>query len=602
MKPIATLLLALAAILCIAADANAEQPKTPKGIIFILIDDIGYGDINALTPGKLATPNLDGLYRESLSLTDFHVGTTCAPSRASLMTGRSVNAGGVWHTIAGRELLREDEQTIAEVFQANNWATGIFGKWHLGDGYPFAPRFRGFETAVVLGGGGIGQGPDFWDNDYYSDVDFDGNKAQPDTYFANGKPVKADKFCTDFWFDRSMEFIKKNSDADKPFFCYLPTNAAHGPFNAPHGKTKGFDGLIENIDDNMARLDKFLTEEGIKDDVLLVFTCDNGTAGKRFGGLRGKKSSHYDGGHNVPCFVRWKNGGLGGSADTRRDVNSLTAVMDFLPTFIDMFGLTKPTGGHPLHGISLKERLINPDAKPVSRTLIVDTQRASELVQWKRACVMKDDVKDGIIKHKWRLTRDSPNKKFELYDFLTDRDTNENLGTANKALVDPLISEYENWFRSISLGSKPFPAFVVNHKKEPELTLHAHSWIGEDKSPWHQKNVRSADKGTGVHAIRFDHPGLHQIELRRWPREDDGPIAGKCRTGDCNVISPVRAKLHIAGVGNFYAHIENGASSVDFRVAVNITTPTTIKTAFLDAEGNVISGAYCTYIKAITAK
>ena len=235
MKLTAKILVAFAAFFLCSTNAFAESPANPKGIIFVLIDDIGYGDINALTPGDLETPSLDSLYRESIVLTDFHVGTTCAPTRASLMTGRYVNAGGVWHTIAGRELLREDEQTMAEVFKANGWATGIFGKWHLGEGYPFAPRFRGFDVSVIHGGGGVGQGPDFWDNDYYTGVDFDGKKTQADTYFVNGIPTPANKFCTDFWFDRSMKFVKQNVDAGKPFFCYLPTNAAHGPFNAPHG-------------------------------------------------------------------------------------------------------------------------------------------------------------------------------------------------------------------------------------------------------------------------------------------------------------------------------------------------------------------------------
>ena len=168
----------------------------PKGIVLVVIDDIGYGDIACLSPSDLETPSLDSLCKQSLRFTDFHVGTTCAPTRASLMTGRNVNAGGVWHTVSGRELLRENEQTMAEVFQANGWRTGIFGKWHLGEGFPFSPRFRGFDLSVIHGGGGIGQGPDYWQNDYYSGVDFKGNSNPADVYFKNGKTVAADKFCT----------------------------------------------------------------------------------------------------------------------------------------------------------------------------------------------------------------------------------------------------------------------------------------------------------------------------------------------------------------------------------------------------------------------
>ena len=167
-----------------------EESANPKGVVLVLIDDIGYGDINLLEPSDLQTPHLDNLGRESLRLTDFHVGTTCSPTRASLLTGRYVNATGVWHTIAGRSMLRENELTIADVFKANGWRTGVFGKWHLGEGYPFAPRFRGFDTTVTHGGGGVGQQPDYWRNDYYAAKEATKNHAGDPTdidhYFHNG--------------------------------------------------------------------------------------------------------------------------------------------------------------------------------------------------------------------------------------------------------------------------------------------------------------------------------------------------------------------------------------------------------------------------------
>ncbi len=152
----------------------------------------------------------------------------------------------------------------------------------------------------------MGQGPDYWGNDYYSGVDRNGKPTKADVYLENGVPVTADRHCTDYWFERAKQFIRQCVSEDKPFFCYLPTNAAHARSTHRHGYKDGFDGLIENIDDNMGWLDDFLAAEGLKDDVLLIFTTDNGTTGSRLGGLRGKKGSHYDGGHNVPCFWRWK--------------------------------------------------------------------------------------------------------------------------------------------------------------------------------------------------------------------------------------------------------------------------------------------------------
>ncbi|MDD2600176.1 MAG: sulfatase-like hydrolase/transferase, partial [Kiritimatiellae bacterium] len=212
----------------------------PKGVILVLIDDIGYGDINALEPSDLKTPQLDQLHSESVRFTDFHVGTTCAPTRGSLMTGRAVNAGGVFHTIACRDRLFQGEQTMAEVFKANQWATGIFGKWHLGNGYPYAPHYRGFDLAVIHRAGGVGQQPDYWGNDYYAKTRYDGSPATADRYLENGREVVSDEFCTDYWFKRAKAFIKTASQKEQRFFCYIPTNAAHSPFNAPPGGKPGF--------------------------------------------------------------------------------------------------------------------------------------------------------------------------------------------------------------------------------------------------------------------------------------------------------------------------------------------------------------------------
>lgn len=579
------------------SSAVVAAESAPKGVVLVVIDDIGYGDIDGLYPSDLETPHIDAFHNESVRLTDFHVGTTCAPSRAAIMTGRSVNAGGVWHTIAGRELLREDEQTMADVFRANHWKTGIFGKWHLGDGFPYSPRFRGFDTAVVHGGGGVGQGPDYWGNDYYAKVNHKGEPTSADVYWENGETFEADEFCTDLWFSRAKRFMKDSVAAERPFFCYIPTNAAHSPFNAPHGFKKGFDGLIENVDYNMGQLDQFLTDEGLKDDVLVIFTTDNGTTGKREGGLRGRKGSHFDGGHNVPCFWRWKNGGLGGSTQSARDVTPLTSAMDLLPTFIDMFGLKKPAGGQPLDGISLKPLLLNLDSAPVERTIVVDTQRGASLKKWFRACVMRDEVVDGKIAHKWRLTRNSDSAPLELYDFQVDRDTDKNLADQHPDLLEQLAADYETWWTHISEDQEPFPPFVVNSMHEPELTLFAHSWIGEDMTPWNQPHVVQAKAGTRVHAVRFDEGGQYRIELRRWPREDGGAIAGPDKAGNGKVLNITQARLEIAGAETMSKPVKGDATSVAFEVELPAETTTTVATAFLDDSDEILSGAYYVYIK-----
>ena len=127
----------------------------------------------------------------------------------------------------GRSMLRHNEVTIGKILGDGGYHTGMFGKWHLGDNYPYRPEDRGFQEVLRHGGGGVGQTPDFWDNAY-----FDG------AYFHNGKAVPAKGFCTDVFFDYAKRFITKVKDSEKPFFVYLCTNAPHGPMHAPEASSK----------------------------------------------------------------------------------------------------------------------------------------------------------------------------------------------------------------------------------------------------------------------------------------------------------------------------------------------------------------------------
>src|SRR5690606_11159237 len=188
----------------------------------IMTDDQGYGDLACHGNPVIRTPNLDALHAQSIRLTDFHVDPTCSPTRSALMTGRYSGRVGVWHTIMGRSILRDGESTMADVFARSGYATGICGKWHLGDNYPSRPQDRGFARAFVHGGGGVGQTPDYWGNDYFDD-----------TFFDDGRPRPTQGYCTDVWFDAALGFIAEQSEAGRPFFCYLATNAPHAPFLVP---------------------------------------------------------------------------------------------------------------------------------------------------------------------------------------------------------------------------------------------------------------------------------------------------------------------------------------------------------------------------------
>jgi arylsulfatase A-like enzyme len=193
-------LLALAPHGARAQGASATRSAAGRpNVILIITDDQGYGDVGAHGNNVIRTPNLDRLASESVRLTDFHVDPTCSPTRAALLTGRYSTRTGVWHTIMGRSLMAPRERTVAELFSASGYRTGMFGKWHLGDNYPLRPHDQGFAEAFYHGGGVVGQVGDFFGNDLYDD-----------TYFRNGAPERTKGYATDVWFDEALKFVERN--------------------------------------------------------------------------------------------------------------------------------------------------------------------------------------------------------------------------------------------------------------------------------------------------------------------------------------------------------------------------------------------------------
>lgn len=159
-----------ASLLSSSCRQTGEPPRRTKpNVILIMTDDQGYGDLGCHGNPVLETPNIDRFYQESVRLTNYHVDPLCSPTRSALMSGMYSHRARVWATIMGRHILRRDAKTMADVFAANGYRTAIFAKWHLGDNYPYRAADRGFQHVIVHGGGGIGQTPDYWGNDYFDD-------------------------------------------------------------------------------------------------------------------------------------------------------------------------------------------------------------------------------------------------------------------------------------------------------------------------------------------------------------------------------------------------------------------------------------------------
>ncbi|MDA0709934.1 MAG: arylsulfatase [bacterium] len=481
--------------------------KKPN-VVFVITDDQGYGDLGCHGNDTLQTPHIDHLYSESLRFTNFHVGPTCAPTRAGLLTGRYCNCTGVWHTIGGRSLLRADETTLADFFKAAGYRTGMFGKWHLGDNYPFHPHNRGFDEALYHGGGGVHQTPDYWGNTYFND-----------TYFRNGQPESFRGYCTDIWFDEAMSFIDRSGD--DPFFCYVPTNAPHSPFNVPDpyrelydqadipDARKRFYGMITNIDENVGRLRRYLQMKQLDRDTLFIFMTDNGTAaGCQFdadgfvsdgynAGLRGQKGSEYDGGHRVPFFLHWPGGGY----SEGRDIHTLTANIDFLPTLCDLCQVTLPDSATArLNGTSLKP-LIERSAHLPERTLVTDSQRVEHPEKWRKSATMTD---------RWRLINGK-----ELYDIQIDREQRQDVAGQHPETVDQLRSAYERWWDQVSERFDEDVAIPIATPHEPVSILTTHDWHNEDSNcAWNQAAVRRGHICNGRWTIEVREPGRYQFELR----------------------------------------------------------------------------------------
>src|SRR3954466_15242896 len=214
-------------MLCVG-DAVAVEPAAARpNVIIIMPDDIGYGDFACLGNPIVHTPSIDALWRESVRFTDFHVSPTCAPTRAALMTGRHEFKSGVTHTILERERLSLKATTLAQVLKSAGYATGIFGKWHLGDEEAYQPGRRGFDEVFIHGAGGIGQ--------TYAGSCGD---APGNTYFNpaikhNGTVEKSGGFFTSVFFAQATRWIDAKRKGDAPFFAMITTNAPHAPYVCP---------------------------------------------------------------------------------------------------------------------------------------------------------------------------------------------------------------------------------------------------------------------------------------------------------------------------------------------------------------------------------
>ncbi len=473
-----------------SADDNSKRPN----VVLIMTDDQGYGDIGVHGNDKIHTPHMDALSKQSAVMTQFYVCPVCAPTRASLMTGRYNYRTGAIDTYLGRAMMHGEETTIAEMLSAAGYKTGIFGKWHLGDNVPMRPDDQGFDEYLIHMGGGLAQ-----------PANPPGSKYDDPELLHNGRFKTFKGYCTDIFTDAAIDFIENNKD--QPFFTYLATNAPHTPLQIDEKYVKpyrdmGLDdttakvyGMVENIDDNLGKLLAALKRLNLEENTIVIFLTDNGPKQKRYtAGLRGRKGQVYEGGIRVPFFIRWPNKLKPGNNSDR-----IAAHIDVAPTILDACGIKKPDNV-ALDGRSLMPLLTQDSPKWDDRNLFF---------QWHRGDVPERFRDCAVRSQKYKLING-----VELYDIQNDPYEKTDIADDNPKMVAQMRDEYLEWFRDVS-GERGYapPRIHIGSPKENPTILTPQDWRGPDAG-WGKDSI-------GYWEVEILKTAKYDIRLRFHPLQSD---------------------------------------------------------------------------------
>ena len=400
--------------------ADRDHPN----ILLIMSDDQGWGDLHRHGNEAIHTPVLDALAQESVRFDRFFVSPVCAPTRASLLTGRDYLRTNT-HAVTGRGVaMRSEEVTLAKIVQAAGYRTGIFGKWHNGEQYPHHPLGQGFDEFLGFCGG-------HW------------NRYVDPTLEHNGQTKEYEGYITDVLTDAAIDFMRASQETS--FFCYVPYNVPHAPFQVADRyfdkyRQMGFDdktaavyGMIENMDENIGRLLHTLDTLQQSNHTIVVFLTDNGPNGQRYNGnMKGIKASVDEGGVRVPCFIRYPN-------QLARDttVTAIAAHVDLLPTLVELAGMAVPDT-LALDGRSLVPLLTGTEVDWPKRTLFTHFSGKS---------VTREPGGVRTEKHRLVMPRDGPP---QLYNMSQDPGQANDIALQQPVITDSLVQKYRSWYAEVT--------------------------------------------------------------------------------------------------------------------------------------------------------
>jgi arylsulfatase A-like enzyme len=415
------------------AASTTERPN----IIIIMADDLGYGGIGCYGSEKIRTPNIDALAKGGLKFTDYHSNCpVCSPTRAALLTGRYQQRCGIEGVVTAAKHrhtgMALEEVTFAEVLKKCSYATGIFGKWHVGYDVALNPARQGFDEFIGYVSGNV---------DYHSHID----QAGYDDWWRNLQKVPEEGYCTDLITKHGVDFIERHKDVS--FCLYLPHEAPHYPYqgrdNPPERlsggrkgkKTKGneiaraYKEMVEVMDEGIGRIVETVRRLGLERKTFIFFCSDNGANKNGSNGvLAGYKGSLWEGGHRVPAVAYWP-GRI--KAETTSDQTVLG--MDLFTTMVSIAGAKFPVG-LKLDGVDLLPMMTR-SAKLPERTLF-----------WRYR------KEKAIRKGPWKLLVQGSRSK--LYNLDDDLGEKKNIAVEHPDIVKLLEDELVAWEQEVSTGVK----------------------------------------------------------------------------------------------------------------------------------------------------
>ncbi len=429
-------------VLLLLGMAPASQAADRPNILFILADDLGYGDAGCYGNAGVRTPNIDRLAREGVRLTDFYAnGPECTPTRAAFMTGRYQHrVGGLECALGTGNVGRYDdairlraknelglpasETSIARMLKDAGYTTACIGKWHLGYEPKFFPQAHGFDYWFGVLGGGM---------DYFQHTEPEGLPA----LYLQGQPTKREGYVTDLITAEAVKFLQRTDAA--PFFLYVPYTAPHAPYQGPQDKKKPisedawskgdqetYRSMIERLDDGVGIILAALAARDLVKNTVVVFASDNGGPKiARNAPLSGNKGSTYEGGIRVPCIVRWP-----GMIKPGTESAQMGLTMDLTASFVRIAG-AKPA--RKFDGVDLIQ-LLQDGGDPQPRTLFWRGRRGENTWRGVRAGPLKYVThKTGAKSEEW------------LFDLSTDVAEKHDLLKARPAEAQRIRQLLSNW-------------------------------------------------------------------------------------------------------------------------------------------------------------